>query len=105
MSIIIKTKKIVEKGLAKREIVEVKALKREELPDEYLNGLGSSCWGWDGGLNFANGNHIVAGSLVKEDAFQHQLLRIKECGQRLHEINKKIALLKETWQGEETFII
>lgn len=102
----IKTEKIIENGKKKRKIISVEGLlEHGELPEEYTE-AGDSCYRLGDTICISTEpvNPII-GSTYSEEAIQRYLGRIKKCGERLHSINKKIALLKQRWVGEETFII
>ncbi len=107
--IMIKTEKVVVRGIAKRKIVDLDALEYNKLPEEYTNGeprfnfyenSGKKTFGACG-----CGGDIHGGSIYTEADFQIKLDGIRKAGERLAEINKRVKELKKTWHGEETFII
>ena len=109
MSIKIKTEKIVSvEGIASRKIISIEGcLSREKLPLEYKNTTDEFCYMNDKCLTI-KGQHpnlYIEGDPIPESAFQESLTYIKKCGANLHEINMKINKLKESWKGEETFIV
>ena len=113
MSIVIKTEKVVERGVAKRMILEINALGREELPVEYLRGT-PCCYRNTNynqspvlcGTNEQINPILTVNHTVREEEFQSKYLPwIKGSGARLREINDRIRELEKAWKGEETFII
>ena len=109
MSIKIKTEKIVTiEGITSRKIISIEGcLSFENLPGEYKNKSEESCYmrGNVLSLNSPLANLCIGSSPITESAFQESLEYIKKCGANLHEINMKINKLKESWKGEETFIV
>ncbi len=99
----IQTRKVVEQGIAKREILFVDALKQYELPQEYLTGDNVYLNGSE--LHISSCENLVLSRIIPETEFQKKLTVIRAAGNRLHEINKKVKKLKEEWKGEETIII
>ena len=109
MSIKIKTEKIVSvEGIASRKIISIEGcLPFANLPFEYRNISKESCY-MRGSVLTSKGsrtNLCVEGDPIPESTFQDSLEYIKKCGANLHEINMKINKLKESWKGEETFIV
>ena len=109
MSIKIKTEKVVEKGIAKRKILAIEGvIPYDELPTEYLQAYPYAYL-----QQYTDRQILLIGGArcadirdtMEEVAFQESLNGLKTCGEKLHEINQKIKALKETWNGEETFII
>lgn len=107
----IETEKRVVKGIASRKIERLEALKREQLPSEYLAG-GESLWLAKGGAlcHLAKGQGIsfailAETEIISEEDFQVALATIRRCGERLMEINMRVKALQDTWQGRETFLI
>jgi len=109
MSIKIRTEKIVEKGIAKRKILAIEGvIPYDELPTEYLQASPYAFL-----QQYTDRQILIMGVVgcadisdtMEEVEFQKSLNGLKVCGERLHEINQKIKALKETWNGEETFII
>jgi len=109
MSIKIKTEKVVEKGIAKRKILAIEGvIPRDELPTEYLQAYPYAYL-----QQYADRQILLIGVVrcadikdtMEEVEFQKSLNGLKTCGERLHGLNQKIKALKETWNGEETFII
>jgi len=111
MQIKIQTEKVVNKdGIACRRIISIEGvIEYHKLPEEYTSGYH---------FRSAHGNNIdfgyrpdggsrdmEVGGTYTETHFQRSIESMKECGQRLHQINQRIAELKKTWNGEETFII
>jgi len=109
MSIKIKTEKVVERGIAKRKILAIEGvIPHDELPSKYLETYPFAYMAQrtdslallTGGLEYSD----IEGTM-EEVKFQKSLEVLKVCGERLHEINQKIKALKDTWNGEETFVI
>jgi len=109
MSIKIKTEKVVEKGIAKRKILAIEGvIPHDELPLEYLQTHPYAFL-----QHYTDGQILHMGGcgcadidgVMEEVEFQKSLDGLGTCGERLHSINQKIKALKETWNGEETFII
>ena len=110
----ITTEKVIVRGVPHRRIKNVVALEREQLPTNYLeNGwrcymVRDSPWPY---LRIMMPSyetaceHLTIGNVYKEEWFQKLLQMVKQCGDRLHEINKEIAELKKTWVGDEAFLI
>lgn len=107
----IRAEKIVKDGIACRKIINISGvLSKEDLPVDYVNGpyfttLGNSS---RPAIDFRNQTDesiesIWVGGTIEENEFQKTLKAIGEYGDRLHEINQKIAELKKTWNGTETF--
>ena len=109
MSIKIKTEKIVSvEGIASRKILSIEGcLPLEKLPLEYKHKSEEICYMRGSVLTLKGSltNLCVESSPITENAFQDSLEYIKKCGANLHEINMKINKLKESWKGEETFIV
>jgi hypothetical protein len=113
----IATEKVVVPAIAgrARRVLRVEALRREELPKEYLEGPhcyldaeGNLCMGnvrevW--GASFRESTKMTMGGMYPEGEFQGFLEFIWKCGQRLAEINRANLRLAREWQGEETFVI
>ena len=108
----IATEKTLVRGVPHRRIHKVVAVEKEQLPTKYLE-EGMCCY-------MVKDQHcpclriiappcksawITVGDSYTEEWFQESLQMIKQCGDRLHEINKEIAELKRTWVGEESFLI
>ena len=109
----IKTKKEVNSnGELGRRILEVDLLGKEKLPKKYLNGeciyrssLSENSIYYIDKYGRRVGWTIPVTEWKSEADFQRALSIIRECGDRLHKINKELAVLRETWNGEETFTI
>ena len=108
MPIVIKTEKVVT-GDSKlsRKILEISALRKNELPDIYLKGL--YCY-YDIHHNrmviYNNGiYYIYIGDTYSEKEFQKQIEMIKKAGENLKTCNKILAALRAEWNGQEDFSI
>lgn len=112
MAIVVETQKVVDRGRAGRIISGVEALYEEELPLEYMKGT-PRCWKEEEEEGTIlrvreegySVHRLVIGRWYSEDDFQKMLEKLRLCGTRLHEINLRVNQLKETWVGEETFVI
>ena len=105
----IETRKEIVRGAQKRRIINVEALSEHELPLEYVMGFPFTRLGSDGNsLLIRDGNTtmwINQNELWDNESFQKWLEVIKNAGNRLKEINKKLEDHNKNWEGEETFII
>lgn len=111
------TEKLVVQGEKKRKILGWAGLMKEEnMPKEYLEGTprflqdrhGSIVI--DADVTAPNGKRYNWGifrkdQIVDEEWFQFNLQLMKEAGDRLHQLRQKEQKLKETWKGDETFVI
>ena len=115
MSITIKTERIIVRGEQKRKIIGFSLLGVNDLPKEYANGEyvarydknriayrkpdktktnhGSSC------------DYIRINEILSDEFLQQALKNIRRCGNRLQEINARLAKENVDWHGEETIII
>ena len=112
MAIRISTEKIVFRGQKARKITGIGGvIASEKLPFEYVEGyprvVWTSCWG--GGIEIYDegGDYmrLLLDEIYTETEFQICLKWIEKAGERLSRIRQKEKELKETWKGEETFII
>ena len=106
MSIVIKTEKVVYKGVAKYEVLGIEALELGELPRPYLDSE-PHCYKSGESLKiFYDGVFFVSkGETYTTGEMKTRLDLVKKCGEWLAEINKEIKKLEEKWKGKETFII
>jgi len=114
MSIEIKTEKTLARGEKMRKILSIKMLREQELPVEYCED-GKCVWlvAFDNKriqrIEFqdnSSGVYLLTNEeLISETRFQEALARIKSCGERLREINKKLAEKNHGWAGDETFVL
>lgn len=105
--ITITTEKLVYKGERFRKIVKVEGcLTEDELPIEYLSKgkYIKPCKDGEGIICFSEVD-LRSGTRVSEEEFRKSVSEIKECGQRLHDINTRIKELEESWKGMEVIII
>lgn len=112
MSMRIRTKKLVWKGEKAREITGIGGIiASEELPSKYLEGKPRVEWTsdkWGGLAIYTNSGvrmRLLLHEIYTEAEFQVRLEWIEKAGERLHIIRKEEKELKESWKGEETFII
>lgn len=113
MAIRISTEKLVWRGEKARKITGIEGViaSEEKLPFEYVEGYPRIKWisSWGGGLEIygEDGDYmsLFIDEIYTEEEFQKRLDWIEKAGERLHEIRKKEKELKESWKGEETFII
>lgn len=106
MKIKIETEKVVEKGVMMRKILGIEAQRAPELPREYLKeGTHVYLKHEDAVLHISNGPDMIIKETYPEQVFQQQLAYIRDAGERLVEINRRIEQLKDTWHGVETYII
>lgn len=105
----IETQKEIVRGVQKRRIIKVEALTELELPFEYVQGFPFVRLVNDSrSLLMRNGNTtrwMNLNELWDEEVFQSWLEIIKASGQRLREINKRLAEQNKDWKGSETFCI
>ncbi len=112
MAIRISTEKIVLRGQKARKITGIEGvIASEKLPLEYTKGYPRVEWisSWGGGIEIydEDGDYmsLFLDEIYTEVQFQARLEGIQKAGERLHRIRQKEKELKETWKGEETFII
>jgi hypothetical protein len=109
MKIRIETEKVIanpgndSKGHRMRRIMNIEALRENELPKEYLkeppfcylSAGGSHLYLHESGVN-KRGRVLLLGTCLEEQEFQEVWKVIKQAGERLHEINSR-------WSGKEVF--
>lgn len=80
---------------------------RTVLPDEYLRGDHIELGSLDGRpiIVLSRGKNILEGSYMTRAEFEASLLFIHQCGNRLHEIQKKIGEKRKLWKGKEEYEI
>lgn len=112
MAIRISTEKLVVRGQKARKITGIGGvITSEKLPFEYVEGYPRIKWtsSWGGGLEIydEDGDYmsLFLDEIYTETEFQTRLKCIEKAGERLHRIREKEKELKESWKGEETFII
>jgi hypothetical protein len=105
----IKTEKEVNSaGVLGRRIVEIKALQYNDLPDLYRKDTAGFHLSTLNNLLLMNVNYsaiLREGEFVPEDKYQVKLAAIKIAGEFLHKTNQRLKVLRESWNGEETFEI
>lgn len=107
----ITTEKIVERGEPKRRITAITGLmKNKDLPRAYIKGVprieenGNLFLRDDRSLWFVRS--LLPGTKYDEEFWSRTILpQIKEAGEKLHSLRQEEKKLKETWKGEETFVI
>jgi len=91
-----------EKGL---KIVSISGvLAQEELPKEFKKGKFAYRMG-KSGIYFPHLPNMVIGETETKESLETQLEFLRESGQKLHEINKKLAIENANWRGGETYIV
>lgn len=109
----IETEKIVEgNGNLSRILVNFTALKKNALPEKYLNGTKAVVY-TDGSCRLICVKGTVknldpmfnTGEVIKEDHFQRLLAHCQVAGEHLKEVNQELAEKRATWNGKETFCI
>lgn len=105
----IETQKEVVRGGQRRRIIKIEALSEQELPLEYVQGFPFVRLGNDGkSLLMRDGNTTMwmnLNELWDEEVFQKWLGVVKASGNRLKEINRRLAEQNKDWKGTETFCI
>lgn len=113
----ITTKKVIDTGKQHRKVLDVKMLKREDLPSRYtdegvsvflLNKGQVGCHTEHGDTIQLNPDFLWFGENsepIAEVEFQEKIAFCHKCGKRLQEINKEIDRANAGWHGTETFII
>lgn len=106
-SLTIKTRKSIVRGVKYREIIGFQSYKMDELPKEYTDGRSVYIHpDYNETTLYCNhSNNIRIGQKIHEDDFAALLESLRECGERLTEINKRLKTENAGWEGEETFII
>jgi hypothetical protein len=104
MRLKIKVEKVIERGIPSYKILEIEALKRSELPDDYLNG-DPYCYLQENLVIGPARECLYMNGVYTLTDFNKKLSTLKECGERLGKINKNIKELRANWTGQETFII
>jgi hypothetical protein len=119
MSIKIAYEKVVVRGVKKIRVLSVEALRDRELPESYLEVDGSTFDRKANGdfvyLDPDCGRHLCIVAAGESPSSAHALYEnsiydpkkffeaveiARRAGERLREINQKIAKLKESWHGE-----
>jgi hypothetical protein len=109
----IETEKVVDDtGILCREILKIKALSKDKLPDIYLLSEGPIVWKFGVNLHLENVKNqihshcnIMQGERYSEEFFEKCLDHCRAAGDNLMECNRRLAEKKANWHGEETFII
>ena len=111
----IETIKLVYRGIKSRKITNIIADPIEKLPIRYANGFPRCAFGTMGQGHTQHGALLVetkedstlfeVGKIYPEFIFERFLPIIRESGNRLHRINKKIEQTKLEWVGNEDFEI
>lgn len=113
MSIRIKTEKIVERGIAKRRILEIEGLiDNEKCPKAYFEGTPyMKKYDYGCSIQYINDKgyydvcSVCIGQTFEEGRWQKILELINKAGERLHKLRLEEKELREKWTGQETFII
>jgi hypothetical protein len=126
----LKVKSVVDKGEKKVKILDMKALREDELPDRYMGGyprcyLNNSIgkvmnvyfdeeqymflkrfYGDSEHVSFAENNIcFVKGEKFEINFFNELVAIIEQCGKRLKQINEQIKEETKNWHGEQTIKI
>ena len=112
MAIRISTEKLVLRGEKVRKITGIGGIiSSEKLPFEYVEGYPRVEWTSFGGgglmIYTDDGDlmRLLLDEIYTETELEIRLKWIEKAGERLHRIRQKEKELKESWKGEETFII
>ena len=117
MSIIIKTEKIIARGVQKIKIIELDGLDRDMLPTLYTNGehvyVAEENLFYDSNYKKTVSNskkawcatYLQKNEILKPETFDECLKNITRCGNRLAKINKKLNEENKNWHGIDTFYI
>ena len=103
----IKTVKIIPAdGVESRKIISFEGvLELSALPERYR--LENPCFFKEAYeeviilLDFNTREEITPGKIIPESKFQQMVSTMRECGNRLHEVNEKIRERRREWHGEE----
>ena len=120
----IQTEKVIENGKKSIKIVDFKALKKEDLPAEYLNS-GPAVYQMDNYLiilandfdsytpyltlaellvfSLTKGFAIHKGQVVSRDFWYAICKTIADAGKRLKTINERLKKDKNVWKGEKLY--
>jgi hypothetical protein len=107
MSVRIKTRAFVERGVLKYVILSIKGvMPRKELPYQYLDAA-PSFWMVDTGksIKMFSGETISVGGIYRKATFERFMAMIEEAGDRLRMINQEINAAKTEVEKVETRVI
>lgn len=116
-NLVIKTEKIVKRGIKFRRILKIEGDRLCDLPQRYETGFPHCSVGITEvsgkeiatldilGKNEDDSYFICEGTDVPEWVFQKMLPVIQASGHRLHLINEKVKDIKKIWVGTEDFVI
>ena len=120
MSIVIKTERCVDGVTKCRKVVNLYALRREELSRDYFEGDPNIYYTenhGDGGKKElredldSEGEGIYTQLVLKqyssylEEDFQDRLSHIRDCASRLKDLSERRKRIEFKWSGGETYII
>ena len=112
MVIVLKIKKVLDRGEPHVRLLDIDLLSEKELPKEYINGKPAVYKSAPNLLAVREPNkcthfYAVGDELIPWERFREIIEVCKQAGDRLHDINKKIKKeYKEFIEGkEETYII
>lgn len=109
MSIHIKAKAVVVHGIKMYEIKEIEALTRDELIEEYANGYPVIYQANRITLKLfsetGTGFHLSKGQKYLVPEMEDLLDIIRAAGDRLHDINARLAKENEGWEGTHYWVI
>ena len=109
MSITIKTKQVLEKGVRKIKIIEINCLGKDKLPTKYMEE--DHFYLESGNLYFYEADDVIhdwwmePGEKLNPEIFFKRKTVIENCGKRLRKINKEIKKDNQTWVKEITYTI
>jgi len=105
----IKTEKLVVDGCEHYKIVSIAGMNRDSLPKKYFD-KSPYCYMYDGEMRvIINSVHkcqmtIKVKDIISIESFEVLSKIIQTCCDKLKNINKEIADMKEEWSGEKTII-
>ena len=109
-AIIIKTTKVIlENGDWRRKVISIKNVKPIlELPEEYLRTYPHCYWNKDRIMISVGANalyDLIVNYEYSDVEFQYRLDRIRESGERLHQISKDLRVKGDYQVGERVIVI
>lgn len=108
MNINIKAKRSVVRGVKMYEVEEISALTENDLPNEYMVGDIRVWMASDIMLNIKSRvcfTDLVVGQKYSASDMETRLDIIRAAGNRLHEINARLAKENEGWEGTHYWTI
>lgn len=108
MSIRIEVNKEVNgAGIEGRRVIKIEALKKEELPEMYIEGKGPKVWRnvHSASLHCQEKIDIWENNFYSEVEFHALLKYVQAAGENLREVNHILTEKRAAWNGSEVFII